>query len=94
MSKTYHCPACKQDIALPEELLETPPTEALSLFRTGRKVDTIIALRTTYEIGLWEAKFITRHISEPKGSCANCKGSLLEDVITYCPTCGGLNFNW
>ena len=51
-------------------------------------------LQTNFGVRLDDAKFIAQHISKPQFRCANCGKSLLEDGITYCPHCSGLNFNW
>ena len=94
MAETYYCHPCNQSITLPDELDNSIPTEALRLSRINRNIDAMFTLRIKFGVGLDDAKFIAQHISKPKFRCANCGKNLLEDGITYCPHCSGLNFNW
>ena len=83
MAETYHCHPCQHSITLPDELDNGIPTEAVRLSRINRNIDAMFTLRITYEVGLDDAKFITKHISKPKGSCSFCRKKLLEDGINY-----------
>ncbi len=94
MAEVYYCHPCNASITLPDELDNSTPSEAVRLSRINRNIDAMFVLRTTYEMGLGDAKFIAKHISKPKGSCTFCRKKLLEDGITYCPHCNELNFNW
>lgn len=94
MAETYYCHQCKYKITLPEELEHETPVELVKLSRLGRNIDAMITIRLKYGLGLADSKFITNHIPRKKDHCANCGNKLLEDGITNCPTCSGLNFNW
>ena len=94
MAEVYYCHPCQHSITLPDELDNSIPAESVRLSRINRNIDAMFVLQTTYKMGLGDAKFITKHISKPKGSCAFCRKNLLEDGITYCPHCSELNFNW
>ena len=94
MPEAYYCHPCKFRIILPVELENESQLELVKLSRSGRNIDAMIAMRLKYGLGLGDAKFITKHISRPKDHCADCGKKLLEDGVTNCPSCSGLNFNW
>lgn len=94
MAETYYCHLCSLSITLPDELDNSIPTEAVRLSRINRNIDAMFVLQTNFGVRMDDAKFIAQHISKPKFHCANCGKNLLEDGITYCPHCSGLNFNW
>ncbi len=94
MAETYYCHPCNLSITLPDELDNGVPAEAVRLSRINRNIDAMFVLRMTFGVRLDDAKFIAKHISKPKFRCADCGKNLLEDGITYCPHCSGLNFNW
>ncbi|MBE0671879.1 MAG: hypothetical protein IH588_14930 [Anaerolineales bacterium] len=94
MAETYFCHHCQQSITLPDALDNSIPDETVRLSRINRNIDAMFTLQVKFGVGLGDAKFITQHISKSKGRCANCGKNLLEDGITYCPHCSGLNFNW
>jgi uncharacterized Zn finger protein (UPF0148 family) len=90
----YECPQCQSRLALPTELDETDQMEIMRSFRLGRKIETVMLIRSKFNLGLGECKTMMVHISEQKDHCAKCGHTLLETGITYCPSCSGLNLNW
>ena len=94
MTEAYYCHPCKYRITLPAELENESQLELVNLSRANRNIDTMAAIRMKYGLDLRDAKFIARHISKRKDHCADCGNKLLEDGITHCPFCSGLNFSW
>lgn len=90
----YECPQCNHKISVPANLTTEDQDEIARLFRSGRKVESIVLVRSKLGLRFDESKIIVRHISDPQHRCANCNGKLIETGITYCPTCSGLNLNW
>ena len=94
MPETYYCHSCKYSITLPEELENDKLPELVEIIRSGRIIDAMHFLRLKYRFGLGDSKFIATHVSRIKDHCVNCGNKLLEDGLTNCPSCSGLNFNW
>ena len=93
MSETYECPKCNNRLTLPLEIDAEDREAIVRVFRSGGKIDTMIVIRERLNLGLLESKIMTAHMVERKDHC-RCGGKLLEEGITYCPSCSGLNFNW
>lgn len=84
---------------LPETGIEVPdfsPSEKNSLVDLNKQspMQTILFIKTNFDLSLEAAKYIVTHINTHYGQCNRCAYNTLDAENTYCPKCGAFNFNW